>query len=336
MNTLLEALGGVAAAGAAAVGYASLVERNAYALRRFSVPVLPAGLTSAAGAAPVATCTSCRASAARSSGCAAWPPSSPTSSSTPATTSPHPDAVPALLERHGAAAGASPACSSSARTTTSRRRPRTPRSTSPRGHRRGTASTPRLPTEDLVKGLARGGWTDLTNRRATSRSAGTSSSSSASTTPTSTTTGTASWRAPPTPRRADGRGDARALPAGARRHDGRRRGAGDRRAHARRPARPALLRRARHQLRPRHAAGPRGLAVVAGRRPHAVVASPRTTRPGCTCRPDSGPRPTRRCASPAARRRRCSPSSPADPAVPAVPLSGDPIEGRDHPRCLLG
>ena len=43
MNSLLKALGGVAAAGAAALGYASLVERNAYTLRRFSVPVLPPG-----------------------------------------------------------------------------------------------------------------------------------------------------------------------------------------------------------------------------------------------------------------------------------------------------
>jgi len=33
-------------------------------------------------------------------------------------------------------------------------------------NRRGTGSTPRLPTDDLVKGLASGGWTDLTNRRA--------------------------------------------------------------------------------------------------------------------------------------------------------------------------
>ena len=43
MNTVLKSLGGLVAVGAAGVGYASLVERNWYALRRFSVPVLPPG-----------------------------------------------------------------------------------------------------------------------------------------------------------------------------------------------------------------------------------------------------------------------------------------------------
>jgi predicted MPP superfamily phosphohydrolase len=43
MNTVLRSLAGVAALGVAGVGYASLVERNAFTLRRFTVPVLPAG-----------------------------------------------------------------------------------------------------------------------------------------------------------------------------------------------------------------------------------------------------------------------------------------------------
>src|SRR5687767_14267876 len=43
MGTILTALGGVMAAGVAGVGYASLIERNAYTLRRFSLPVLPPG-----------------------------------------------------------------------------------------------------------------------------------------------------------------------------------------------------------------------------------------------------------------------------------------------------
>ncbi len=43
MGTLLNAVGGVVAAGVAGVGYASMVERNAYTLRRFSLPVLPSG-----------------------------------------------------------------------------------------------------------------------------------------------------------------------------------------------------------------------------------------------------------------------------------------------------
>jgi predicted MPP superfamily phosphohydrolase len=43
MSTLLRSVGGLAALGAAGLGYASLIERNAFALRRFDVPVLPAG-----------------------------------------------------------------------------------------------------------------------------------------------------------------------------------------------------------------------------------------------------------------------------------------------------
>ena len=43
MSTLLRAVSGVVAAGAVGIGYAGLVERNAFALRRFSLPVLPPG-----------------------------------------------------------------------------------------------------------------------------------------------------------------------------------------------------------------------------------------------------------------------------------------------------
>jgi predicted MPP superfamily phosphohydrolase len=43
MNTILGAAAGVAALGVAGVGYASAVERNWFALRRFSVPVLAPG-----------------------------------------------------------------------------------------------------------------------------------------------------------------------------------------------------------------------------------------------------------------------------------------------------
>jgi len=43
VRALLRTVGGVAALGAAGVAYAGLVERNWYALRRFTVPVLPPG-----------------------------------------------------------------------------------------------------------------------------------------------------------------------------------------------------------------------------------------------------------------------------------------------------
>lgn len=43
MKTLIRLTGGLVAAGLTGLGYASLVERNAYVLRRFEVPLLPAG-----------------------------------------------------------------------------------------------------------------------------------------------------------------------------------------------------------------------------------------------------------------------------------------------------
>jgi predicted MPP superfamily phosphohydrolase len=45
VNTVLKSVAGVVALGAAGIGYAGLVERNAFALRRFTVPVLPPGAT---------------------------------------------------------------------------------------------------------------------------------------------------------------------------------------------------------------------------------------------------------------------------------------------------
>lgn len=46
MNTALKSLAGLVALGAGGIGYAGLVERNWYALREFSVPVLPPGTRS--------------------------------------------------------------------------------------------------------------------------------------------------------------------------------------------------------------------------------------------------------------------------------------------------
>ncbi|HEV7171724.1 metallophosphoesterase [Pedococcus sp.] len=45
MNTVLRSVAGVVALGAAGIGYSGLVERNAFTLRRFTVPVLPRGAT---------------------------------------------------------------------------------------------------------------------------------------------------------------------------------------------------------------------------------------------------------------------------------------------------
>lgn len=43
MHPVLRAAGGAAALGVGGLAYAGLVERNAYALRRFDMPVLPVG-----------------------------------------------------------------------------------------------------------------------------------------------------------------------------------------------------------------------------------------------------------------------------------------------------
>ena len=72
------------------------------------------------------------------------------------------------------------------------------------------------------------------------------------------------------------------------------------RAHPRRPAAGAVLRGAGHQLRHRPGAGP--LAAPLGR----ADAGRARPAPGCTSRPAWAPARTRRCASPARRRRRCS------------------------------
>ena len=97
-------------------------------------------------------------------------------------------------------------------------------------------------------------------------------------------------------RRPPARRDPRAVPAGARRFTTRRLRPDPRRAHARRPAAHPGLRRAGHQLRPRPRAG-QGL--------HQHTRAGRARAPGCTSRPVSAPRRTRRSGSAATPRRRC-------------------------------
>jgi predicted MPP superfamily phosphohydrolase len=164
MNPLLKALGGLTAVGAAGVGYAALVERNAYTLRRFDVPVLPEG------SAPLRVlCLSDlhlmpnqRRKIEWVRGLAALQPDLVVNTGDNIA---HPDAVPRLLEAMepltdfpgafvlGSNDYFAPVFKNPALYLTP-------------WHRRGTGTTPRLPTDDLVKGLVAGGWEDLTNRRA--------------------------------------------------------------------------------------------------------------------------------------------------------------------------
>lgn len=161
MNSLLKALGGGAAL---AVGYAGLVERNAFMLRRFSVPVLPAG------SAPLRVlCLSdihMMPSQRRKVGwlrsLAALEPDLVVNTGDNIA---HPGAVQPLLEALdplmqfpgvfvlGSNDYFAPKLKNPALYLTP-------------WHRRGTGTSRRLPTADLVKGLVGGGWEDLTNRRA--------------------------------------------------------------------------------------------------------------------------------------------------------------------------
>jgi predicted MPP superfamily phosphohydrolase len=164
MNSLLKALGGVAAAGTAALGYASLVERNAYTLRRFSVPVLPPGSRPlrVLHLSDLHLMPHQRRKVEWVRGLAALEPDLVVDTGDNIA---HPDSVPALLEAMeplqdfpgvfvlGSNDYFAPTFKNPALYLTP-------------WNRRGTGSTSRLPTDDLVKGLASGGWTDLTNRRA--------------------------------------------------------------------------------------------------------------------------------------------------------------------------
>lgn len=164
MNSLLKTLGGLAAVGVAGVGYAGLVERNAYTLRRFSVPVLPAG------SAPLRVlCLSDLHLMPNQRRKVEWVRSlaalDPDLVVDTGDNIAHPDAVGPLLEAMEplmAFPGAFVLGSNDYFAPTFKN----PALYLTPWNRRGTGSTPRLPTDDLVKGLVAGGWEELTNRRA--------------------------------------------------------------------------------------------------------------------------------------------------------------------------
>jgi predicted MPP superfamily phosphohydrolase len=163
MTSLLRALGGLAAVGAAGVGYASLVERNAFALRRFSVPVLPAGSPPlrVLHVSDLHLVPRQRRKIEWVRGLAALQPDLVVNTGDNLA---HLDAVPGLLEAMepllefpgvfvlGSNDYFAPTFKNPALYLTP-------------WYRRGSGSTPRLPTDQLVKGLVSGGWEDLTNRR---------------------------------------------------------------------------------------------------------------------------------------------------------------------------
>ena len=146
----------------AGIGYASLIERNAFVVREVTMPVLVAGLHAAAGAAPQRHPHAARRSGASRRGCASWPAGSPTSSSTPATTCRTRRRCPPSCRR-SATCCRCPACSCSAATTTSAPRLKNPANylTNPSHRIHGEP----LPWQDLRAAFTERGWLDMTHTR---------------------------------------------------------------------------------------------------------------------------------------------------------------------------
>lgn len=154
---------GLGVAGAGVLGYASLVERNAFVLRRFQVPVL------APGSQPLRVLhLSDIHLVPRQARKAQWVRQLASLDpdlvvNTGDNLAAH-DAVPALLDAMepllqvpgvfvmGSNDYFAPRLKNPFRYFTAH-------------HAKGVGDTPRLPTADLVRGFVRGGWVDLTNRR---------------------------------------------------------------------------------------------------------------------------------------------------------------------------
>jgi uncharacterized protein len=163
MTTTLKALGGLAAAGVAGLAYASLIERNAFALRRFSVPVLPAG-TRPIRVLQVSDLHLVPRQPRKIEWVRALAALEPDLVVNTGDNLADQDAVPPLLEAMeplmrypglfvlGSNDYYAPTFKNPARYLTPH-------------YKWGTGETSRLPTEDLVKGLVAGGWQDLDNAR---------------------------------------------------------------------------------------------------------------------------------------------------------------------------
>ncbi|GAA2018273.1 metallophosphoesterase [Terrabacter terrae] len=163
MRAVTKTVLGLGIAGTGVLGWASLVERNAFVLRRYDVPVLPDG------AAPLRVLhLSDLHLLPRQRAKRAWVHSlaslDPDLVITTGDNIAADDAVPALLDAYELLLGIpgafvlgsndyfAPTLKNPLRYLT-------------RHHARGVGTTPRLPTADLVRGLRSQGWVDLTNRR---------------------------------------------------------------------------------------------------------------------------------------------------------------------------
>jgi len=163
MRAVTKTVLGLGFAGAGVLGWASLVERNAFVLRRFEVPVLPEG------AAPLRVLhLSDLHLLPRQRAKRAWVHSlasvDPDLVITTGDNIASHDAVPSLLDAYGLLLGI-PGAFVLGSNDYFAPRLKNPFRYFTRHHARDVGDTARLPTSALVHGFTTGGWRDLTNRR---------------------------------------------------------------------------------------------------------------------------------------------------------------------------
>ncbi|MFI5075121.1 MAG: metallophosphoesterase [Actinomycetales bacterium] len=170
MHPVARAASVVGAVGALGLGYASLVERNAYALRRVTVPVLPARHRPlrVVHVSDLHLMPGQRRKAAWVAALAELRPDLVVNTGDNIS---HPDAIPVALEAFSAFEGV-PGVFVMGSNDYFVPQPKNPFLYLLPPRAPGPSRSPRLPTEDLVKGMLDLGWTDLTNTRATLAVAG--------------------------------------------------------------------------------------------------------------------------------------------------------------------
>jgi predicted MPP superfamily phosphohydrolase len=170
MHPVARAASVVGAVGAAGLAYASLVERNAYALRRVTVPVLSAGHRPlrVVHVSDLHLMPGQRGKAAWVAALADLRPDLVVNTGDNIS---HPDAIPLALEAFSAFEGV-PGVFVMGSNDYFVPQPKNPFLYLLPPRPPAPSRSPRLPTEDLVKGMLDLGWTDLTNTRATLAVAG--------------------------------------------------------------------------------------------------------------------------------------------------------------------
>lgn len=166
MHSVARAASVVGAAGVLGVGYAALVERNAFVLRRFTVPVLPAGHRPlrVLHLSDLHLMPGQRRKAAWVAALADLGPDLVVNTGDNLS---HRDAIPVALRAFSAFEGVAGVFVMGSNDYFAPK-PRNPvRYLLPLPAEPTIGHARRLPTEDLVKGMLDLGWTDLTNTRAT-------------------------------------------------------------------------------------------------------------------------------------------------------------------------